>query len=67
MWHHLDPYFLAKFVNVGMFKICSKVQKSLLFERAQLLRVSDLLLGTVIWGDSVFHQDGRSVDARLLI
>ena len=30
-----------------MFKICPKVQKSFWFDRAQLLRVSDLLLGTV--------------------
>ena len=38
---------LSNFVNLGTFKICRKVQKSLWFDGAQLLRVSDLLLGTV--------------------
>ena len=47
----------SNFVDFCMFKISPKVQKSLWFVRAQLLMVSDLLLGTVecIW---VVETDG---------
>ena len=44
---HLGPNLLPNFVDRGMFKISPKVQKSLWFDGAQLLRVSDPLLGVV--------------------
>ena len=47
-WCHLGPNLSSNSVDLRMFKICPKVQKSFWFDGAQLLMVSDLLLGTVI-------------------